>query len=453
MKFAVAACGLLAFQAHGHQQRQQSEFLAALEVEAPDFAAQCKELHKQCEEDEQSANDDYNRNLKALEEEYLRQKRILENKEDDHKDEVGEMKKQKAVVADEKMDVEKAHKVVKENDHCPPELEEAERELSKQLSIPNDSDEKIDDECRAKKVVMEKKACVEELRKAQRVLAEEAGEHSDEKGELKDEKADVHAAAAALPPQEKRVADALAAWEAAKKRGPPSAADATESCNADMDHLKMQSDQLTRDLEAEYLRQKRILADKEDAHSDEKADVADQKDRVAEEKRHAEDAHEVVKESSHCPPKLEEAKDELARQEAIPNYTPKDVAAECAATKEVLKWQKCVDALRDAEMRLAIEKDEHGDEKDALAGEKSEASAAKAALPPQEQRVADALAALEAARRARDALDACRKSGSGEPAPSTEAPPPQKPEESAAATFTVSATAVAAAAAVAVCSL
>eukprot|EP00929_Paragymnodinium_shiwhaense_P113765 TRINITY_DN82070_c0_g1_i1.p1 TRINITY_DN82070_c0_g1~~TRINITY_DN82070_c0_g1_i1.p1 ORF type:complete len:452 (+),score=192.17 TRINITY_DN82070_c0_g1_i1:65-1420(+) len=451
MKFAAAACGLLAFQVQGHQQKQQSQFLAALGVEAPDYAAQCREVMKQCEQDEQAATDDYDRNLKALEEEYLRQKRILANKEDVHSDETAEMKEQKAVVAEEKMDVEKARKVVKENAHCPPELEEAERELSKQVSIPNDSEERIDDECQAKKVVLEKRACVEELRRAQRVLAEEKGEHSQEKGELRGEVADVNAAAAALPPQERRVADALAAWEAAKKRGPPTSDDSRQGCYADRDRLLWENDQLIRDLEAEYLRQKRILENKEEVHSDEKADVADQKDVVAEEKRHVQKAKVIVKENAHCPPKLEEAKDELAKQEAIPNETPEDVHAECLATKEVLKWQKCVDELRDAEIRLAREEDEHSDEKDSLVGEKGEASDAKAALPPQEQRVADALAALEAARRARDALAECGKEQ--KPAPTTTESPPPKPDDSAAATASVGATVVAAMAAAAVCSL
>merc|ERR1712224_171202 len=82
-------------------------------------------------------------------------------------------------------------------------------------------------------------------------------------------------------------------------------------------------------LEDEYKRQLRILEGKEDTH---------------------------VAENEHCPPKLEEAKEELAKQEAIPNDTAEDVEAECRATKAVLKWQKCVDELEEAQIVLAKER-------------------------------------------------------------------------------------------------
>eukprot|EP00929_Paragymnodinium_shiwhaense_P026956 TRINITY_DN15933_c0_g1_i1.p2 TRINITY_DN15933_c0_g1~~TRINITY_DN15933_c0_g1_i1.p2 ORF type:complete len:484 (-),score=187.55 TRINITY_DN15933_c0_g1_i1:161-1450(-) len=422
--------------------------MAALQTEAeahlPDYAAQCEEMIRQCKDDQKTANNDYDRNLKALEEEYLRQKRILDDKEATHKDEMADVKAQKAVVAEEKMDVEKARKVVKENAHCPPELKEAEAELAKQQAIPNDSEERIDDECRAKKAVLDAQLCVEELRKAEGVLREEKGEHSGEKSELRGEQGEAEIAKAALPPQERRVADALAAWEAAKRRGPPSESDARETCNANKDGLLAELDDHIRDLEAEYRRQKRILGAKERTHDNEKEDVADQEDVVAIEKKHIKDAKKAVEENQHCPPKLEVAKEELARQEAIPNLTPEDVHAECAATKEVLKWQACVDELRAAEMTLAREKDEHSDEKEELSGEEGEASAAKRALPPQEKRVADALAALEAARRAREALLKCGEPSAPAPAPTTTEE--SEPEtRSGAASLTLSATAAVAA--------
>eukprot|EP00929_Paragymnodinium_shiwhaense_P021954 TRINITY_DN1417_c0_g4_i1.p1 TRINITY_DN1417_c0_g4~~TRINITY_DN1417_c0_g4_i1.p1 ORF type:complete len:458 (-),score=200.08 TRINITY_DN1417_c0_g4_i1:173-1546(-) len=452
MKFvACLSAGALAAQVegHGHFLVSQPDGLMALEVDAkaalPDYRAQCEAMLRQCKEDQDTADDDYKRNLKALEEEYLRQKRILGDKEDVHADEKADVKAQKAVVAEEKMDVVKARKVVKENAHCPPELKEAEAELVKQIGIPNDSEERIDDECRAKKAVLEAKACVEELRKAERFLGEEKGEHSAEKGELRGEEGEADAAAAALPPQERRVAEALAAWEAAKRRGPPSSTDAQTHCNSNKDAFLSELDDKIRDLEAEYRRQKRILANKEDTHADEKQDVADQEDVTAEEKRHVKEAKKTVEESEHCPPKLVEAKEELARQEAIPNETPEDVHAECLATKEVLKWQKCVDQLRDAEIILAREKDEHGDAKEDLVGEEGEESAAKRALPPQEKRVADALAALEAARRARDSLLKCGEDSSPAPAPATTEAAPEKPE-SGATSAGISAVVVAAAA-------
>eukprot|EP00929_Paragymnodinium_shiwhaense_P117380 TRINITY_DN878_c0_g1_i1.p2 TRINITY_DN878_c0_g1~~TRINITY_DN878_c0_g1_i1.p2 ORF type:complete len:481 (-),score=191.24 TRINITY_DN878_c0_g1_i1:158-1543(-) len=454
MKLAVcfSACGLAA--GHGHFLEYQSTGFVALQVDnsaaassegdLPDYRAQCEAMLRQCKDDQDTANDDYERNLKALEEEYLRQKRILANKEDTHEDEEADVKAQKAVVADEKMDVVKARKVVKENAHCPPELEEAEAELAAQEVIPNDSEERIDDECKAKKAVLEARLCVEQLRKAERVLREQKGQHSDEKGELRGEESEADAAAAALPPQERRVAEALAAWEAAKKRGPPSHSDAADTCNSNKDALLSELDDLIRDLEAEYRRQKRILGSKERTHENEKEDVSDQEDVVAEEKRHIKEAKIAVKENQHCPPKLEEAKEELARQEAIPNLVPEDVHAECEATRAVLKWQACVDKLRQAEIVLAREKDEHGEEKENLSEEEDEASAAKGALPPQEKRVADALAALEAARRARESLLKCGQSATPSAPATTESPAPEP--KSGAVSATISAVAMAAAA-------
>eukprot|EP00929_Paragymnodinium_shiwhaense_P050035 TRINITY_DN2521_c0_g1_i2.p2 TRINITY_DN2521_c0_g1~~TRINITY_DN2521_c0_g1_i2.p2 ORF type:complete len:460 (-),score=233.54 TRINITY_DN2521_c0_g1_i2:127-1506(-) len=454
MKFAVciSACGLASqaqgsfLTAHPHGFLQVDTAAAKAAAELPDYQAQCDAILSQCKAAEKANTDDYYRNLKALEEEYKRQKRILEDKEDTHKEEVADVKAQKAVVADEKMDVVKARKVVKDNAHCPEELEEAEEELSKQEGIPNDSEKRIDDECRAKKAVLEARMCVEELRKAEKVLGEEKGEHKDSKGELRSEKGEAAAAADALPPQEQRVADALAAWEAAKRQGPPSAAETDNSCQAELDALLAELDARIRALEDEYERQLRILRAKENTHENEVEDVKDQEDEVAEEKRHVKDAKVLVEENKHCPPKLEAAKDELARQEAIPNVQPQNVYDECEATREVLKWQRCVDELREAEMTLAKEKDEHRDSKHELNGEEDEESAAKKALPPQEKKVADALAALEAARRARAALAKCGQEETA-PAPAPAAESAEPAPKSGAASVTISAVAVVAAAA------
>lgn len=410
-------------------------------ADTPDYAAQCAEISRQCEAANQAAMDDHNRNLKALEEEYLRQKRILDDKEAAHKDEVDDVKDQEKVVEEEKMDVEKAKKVVKENAHCPPELSEAEEELSEQEDIPNDSEAAIDNECKAKQAVVKARACVDEFRKAERVLSAEEGEHDSEKSDLKGEESQAAAAGDALPPQEKKVADALAAWEAAKKKDPRAAVDGQkEACQSKKDALLRRADADLKALEDEYERQKRILEGKELDHVEEAEHVEAQKGVVAEEKQDVKDAKATVEESAHCEPKWTAAKENLAREEAIPNATPENVHAECAATKEVLKWQTCMDKLNAAKLVLAKEKDEHSEEKSDLSGEKAEAADAKAALPPQEQKVADALAALEAARKARDGLSKC-----GGESSAAEAPPPRS---GAKTSVTVSAAAAFAAAAV-----
>jgi hypothetical protein len=134
--------------------------------------------------------------------EYLRQKRILENKEDDHATE-------KADVVPERKDVKEAKVAVDRDAHCPPELEKAKAELSNQEAIPNDTPADIDAECEATKAVMEAQACVDRLRKAEAVLAKQKEQYNDEASEEQK-------AAAALPPQEKIVCELKAALDAAK---------------------------------------------------------------------------------------------------------------------------------------------------------------------------------------------------------------------------------------------
>merc|ERR1719253_1518000 len=80
--------------------------------------------------------------------EYLRQKKILEGQQSDHADE-------KADVSPEGKDVTEAKAEVAQDAHCPPELEKALAELSKQEAIPNETPSDIDAECQAKKAVLE----------------------------------------------------------------------------------------------------------------------------------------------------------------------------------------------------------------------------------------------------------------------------------------------------------
>jgi len=134
--------------------------------------------------------------------EYLRQKKILEGWQGDHADE-------KADTAVERKDVKEAKVVVARDAHCPPELEKALAELSKQEGIPDDTSADVDAECVAKKAVLEAQKCVDRLRKAEAVLADEKDQHSEEAGEEAD-------AAAKLPAQEKLVCELKAALDAAR---------------------------------------------------------------------------------------------------------------------------------------------------------------------------------------------------------------------------------------------
>jgi len=162
--------------------------------------------------------------------EYLRQKKILEGKEDDHSAEKTDVNQQEKVVGGEWSDVKNAKETVADHAHCPPDLEKAKEELakanaelSKQQGIPNDTPADIDAECVAQKAVLEaeesvRKAeqCMEELRRAQAVLGTQKGEHGDEQTDLNGEKSEEDQAAAAVPPQAKIVCDLKAALDAAR---------------------------------------------------------------------------------------------------------------------------------------------------------------------------------------------------------------------------------------------
>jgi hypothetical protein len=148
--------------------------------------------------------------------EYLRQKKILENKEDTHADEKADVDSQEKVVSSERKDVQQAQADVKEYAHCPPELEKAKAELSRQEAIPNETPTDIDAECEATKAVLEAEKCVEKLRAAEKILNTQEDEHSAENAELSTESREKDHAAAALPPQEKIVCELKAALDAAR---------------------------------------------------------------------------------------------------------------------------------------------------------------------------------------------------------------------------------------------
>eukprot|EP00929_Paragymnodinium_shiwhaense_P021951 TRINITY_DN1417_c0_g1_i8.p2 TRINITY_DN1417_c0_g1~~TRINITY_DN1417_c0_g1_i8.p2 ORF type:complete len:570 (-),score=280.90 TRINITY_DN1417_c0_g1_i8:155-1864(-) len=384
------------------------------------YVDKCEAISAACAAEQDATVEKFERDLSDLEAEYRRQLRILDGKEEDHADEVADVKAQKIAVKKQKMKVADAKKAVEENAHCPPELQEAKEKLYQLEAVPNKTPEDIEEECQQKKIVMEKEKCVEVLLAAEEVLSDEREDHGEEKDDLHEEHGEEADAAAALPPQEKRVADAKAAWEAAKAKGPKTVTHAgKEGCQKDKDALLAALEADIRALEEEYRRQKRILAGKEDDHAQEKSDVDAQEDEVAKQKKKVDQAKVAVKNNAHCPPELEDAKAKLFDLEAVPNETPEDIEEECAARKLVLEKEQCVEVLLEAQQILREEEGDHAGEKHELKGEEKDEQVAADALPPQEKRVAKAKAALDAALAALEALKNCVNGGkSSEPADS-----------------------------------
>jgi hypothetical protein len=347
--------------------------------------------------------------LAHFENDYLRQKRILDSREAHHSDQKADVAAQKKEVARVKALVKKAHITVKADEHCPPELEAAEADLVRLEGIPNHVPADIESECKAQQRVLDAQECVERLREAEAVLAEHQQDLSGEKGDLSGQKKDVAPAAAKLPPQEQRVEDALKAWNIAKARPlSGSIAGIKSTCQAQRDELIAHAGLDLDALRAYWLKQKSILKGKEAQHNEEKGDVVDQKTDVAAQAAQVVQAKKDVEEKAHCPPELEAAEDQLAGLKAIANKKPADIDAECKAENRVLVAKKCVDELRAAEAILEGEHNEHSVERSQLEGEKADVHEAKAALPPQEQKVADARAALDAAMLLIRSLESCR---------------------------------------------
>jgi len=206
--------------------QEERKRIACAAVNIPEPACDCGDLDAKKDALLKKA-DQYVADLLA---EYLRQKKILEGKVDDHSDEKADVKQQEGVVGEEWSDVKNAKETVKDHAHCPPDLEKAKDELAKaqaeldnQRAIPDDTPTDIDAECEAKKAVLEAEAavrlaeqCVEKLRRAEAVLRSQEAEHSDEHSDLKGEERQEDSAAAALPPQEKIVCDLKAALDAAR---------------------------------------------------------------------------------------------------------------------------------------------------------------------------------------------------------------------------------------------
>jgi len=376
---------------------------------APWYTQQCIKINDQCK-----VIKDHRLRIAELdrahfESDYIRQKRILDNREANHLDQKADVAAQKEEVARAKAEVAAAKVTVKDHAHCPPELEAAKAALATLEATPNSVPADIDAECKAQQRVLDAQQCVEIFRAAEAVLAENQADLADDETSLHGEKKDVNPAAVKLPPQEQRVADALAAWNAIKAiplSGSVAGIDSTcqDERNKIIAHAGIDLDALR----AYWLKQKAILKGKQEDHNDEKGDVVDQKTDVTSAKAVVAKARDDVEDKAHCPPELESAEDQLAGLRAIANKSPADIDAECKAENRVLKAQKCVDELRAAEAILEHEKDDHDAEKTQLANEKTDVTVSKAALPPQDTKVAVARAALDAAMALMQALEKCR---------------------------------------------
>jgi hypothetical protein len=202
-------------------------------------------------------------------------------------------------------------------------------------------------------------------------------------------------------------------------------------CQSDKDALKRMAEGDASDLEAEYLRQKRILDNREANHKNEQSDVEKQDGVVAKEEMHVKEARIVVQENINAPEELKKARAELANLEGTPNVVPEDIDGECEAKKRILDAEERVEALWEANGVLSKEKGEHRDEKGELRLESKQEKAAAQKLPPQQTKVDCAKKALDEARAAMKALQDCQGSHSASESSSDESAKEAEPSQSA----------------------
>jgi len=396
---------------------------------AASYEGKCDRINSRCQLAKDLLLRRYRDRLNELEQAYLKQKAIFEAKAGVHQEEAEDVDGQAEKVAAAKMDVTEAQHVVDENAHCPEELDNAKAELAEEEAIPNDSPSDIDRECDATKKVLAAQLCMERLRQAEQVLGAEQGDHKQELGHLEHEQGQEDEAHAELSPQKKITDKAKAAWEAWKSRGPPSTDPIEERCDAKKDSLLFEADRDVQLCEDDLAKEKRILDSHEKSHVEEKAEADAQEDVVDQESVDVKKAKAVVRDYAQCPPELERAQKDLAKEESTPNETPSDIDRECELTKLVLEKQACVDALRDAEAVLSKAEEDHKKESAALADEAKEAIEARKKLPPQEKRVAKAQSCVRAAERAREGLRRCGPASRGpvpEPPADVSSAPPKK---------------------------
>jgi len=136
-----------------------------------------------------------------------------EKKYNQAKDDVSE---QKGEVKDEKEKVAAARAFYDEHQDCPSDLEKAEQELAVLEATPNESEDDIDAECLKKKEILEKRLCVDKFVEAKTVLSRSEHKYGEERGDLKDDKADAKTAKNAVGRQQTLADEYKQTWEDAK---------------------------------------------------------------------------------------------------------------------------------------------------------------------------------------------------------------------------------------------
>jgi len=353
------------------------------------YQTECKKINDHCSFIKGHRTDSVREDLRFLEDEYIREKNLLDEKKDKHEEEKTDVTRIMAGIAEAKVTIE-------ENEHCPSELSDAKRKLEHLRTISDSSKSDIDKECDIEKEIIEWQKCVDELRAAEALLIKlEAS--------LPKEKSQIARAAKKIPHQEDAVIAAKERWLGVKANGvQPSTHGVEENCDAERDELMNRINADIRDLWAIYIREKDTLEGKTVTHNTEKEHVDVQKKDVVEASMDVAEAEKEVEEKAHCEPKLNEAESKLARLVRVPDRSSNDIDEECKTEKDVIRWRDCVVILRKAQKVLADHEVVHKEESAILKKEADEARAAKLAVPPQKESTDNAYQAWLNAKALRD---------------------------------------------------
>jgi hypothetical protein len=156
--------------------------------------------------------------LQDLEDTCAREKRILAGVKEVHNQERVDHALQRQETADAKVKVNDAQKIVAEHAHCPPALEEAKADLARLEAMPNKQEADIDAECKLHERILYAQRCVDDLRKAEEVLSRHESVHASETSELRHDAGEAWTAKQEVAPQEQKVAEVCAVWDAAKAK-------------------------------------------------------------------------------------------------------------------------------------------------------------------------------------------------------------------------------------------
>jgi len=208
-------------QEHGEHSREAREELAAESALPPqerrmndakqewlDYKAaypSLERIREECQDERDALIAKAEADINAANDEYLRQKTIMESRENNHRDERQDVADQEARVSRELVEVKEAKRKVEESEHCPPELEDAKHQLAQLQAIADKTPSDIDAECVLKKKILELEKCVEVLREAEGFLTKQRGDYVAEEGLLGGEQTEERGAARRLPPQQVRV--------------------------------------------------------------------------------------------------------------------------------------------------------------------------------------------------------------------------------------------------------